>query len=128
MRKISTLNKFAAVLLVPAFLVASSCTPTQVNTANDVLNGISTAISFAKPLIEAAETQFPDKPKVVAALVATRASLSTLESAVAAISAGVEKDWSKLAAAATDLFFKALTLRAAIEEAIKASKAAKAAK
>jgi hypothetical protein len=119
MRKIS---KFAAVLLVPTFLMASSCTPTQVSAANTVLNGVSVAVPFAKSLIQVAESQYSGNAKVVAALAATRAALTTLEGAVAAVGAGIEKDWNKLAAAVSDLFLKALNLKTAIEQAIAANK------
>lgn len=124
MRKMSVVNRLAAVLLIPAFLLAASCTPQQVNTAKDVLAKVSFYTALAKSLVQVAETQFPDNQKVKTALEATKASLTTLESVVALVGAGIEKNEDKVIIAVADLAGKIFNLIRAIEEA-RAAKTAK---
>lgn len=125
MRKVSIINKFAAIFLIPAFLFAVSCTPQQVNTAKDVLSKVSFYSALAKSLVQVAETQFPDNPKVKTALEATKASINTLESVVALVGAGIEKNEDKIIIAVADLAGKIFNLIKAIEDARKIKEAAK---
>jgi vacuolar-type H+-ATPase catalytic subunit A/Vma1 len=120
MRKMSRLNKFVAIMLFPAVMLAFACTPQQVQSANNVLTKVSFYTALAKSIVQVAETQYADNQKVKTALEATKVSLSTLESVVALVGAGIEKDESKVIVAVVELSKNIFGLIAAIEEAKKA--------
>ena len=124
MRKMSRLNKFVAIMMLPMFLAACSCTPQQVNTANSVLTKVSFYTALAKSLVQVAEAQYADNKKVATALEATKVSLSSVESLVALVGAGIEKDEGKVIVAVVDLAKKIFDLIAAIDAARKAKAAA----
>jgi hypothetical protein len=122
MRKVMT--KLTALIMVTMLMISMSCTPTQVSNAKDVMGKITFYSTMARALITVAENNFADRPKVATALAATKASLATLESALAAVGAGIEKDESKLILAAATLVQNVFVLMNAIREAQSAPRAA----
>jgi hypothetical protein len=113
------MKKYVALLLAPmfAFVMVAGCTPTQVNTANIVYSKITFYSGLARSMISVAEANYKDNEKVASALEATRASLLTLETLVASIEAGTNKDESKLAVALGSLVGAVFNLIAAINAA-----------
>ena len=117
------MRKSLAIIPLLFIFTLNACTPTQVQTAKDVLGKISFYANMAKTLVAVAETYYADNVKVKAALEATKASLATVESLSAAVSAGIEKDEAKLIAATAVLISNVFVLMNAIKEAKKGAPA-----
>ena len=113
------MKRITALMMVPlmVFGMATACTPQKAETAKSVFSKITFYSSLARTLITVAETKYPDNQKVKTALVATRASLKTLESTLATLSAGVDKDESALSVALVRLISDVFDLMAAINQA-----------
>ena len=105
------------VLMCFAFMSSYGCSPQQVDTAKSVFSKVSFYSNLARSLITVAEMNYSDKPKVVTALVAAKASLRTLESLVATINAGLDYSESDLLTALTGLISDVFNLMTAIQDA-----------
>ena len=113
------MKKCVSFLMVPIFTfsMAMACTPQQTATAKQVYTKISFYSNLARSMIKVAELHYQDNAKVATALAATRASLVTLETLVAAIEAGTTKDESGLALALGELVGNVFVLIEAIRQA-----------
>lgn len=113
-----------AAFIMPVFLCGMivSCTPSQVNTAKNVMTQASFYVDMAEALIRVASTQFPDKPKVKAALEATAQSLVTAKKAMDVAKSGLDKDQAALKSAVMALIVEVFALAKAIKEAESAKK------
>lgn len=118
------MKKYIAFLMATVFSISmmAACTPKQTDTVKAVYPKVTFYSNLARSMIQVAETHYASNTKVSAALAATRASLVTLETIVATIEAGTEKDESKLAAALGKLVGDVFVLI----DAIKSAKAAAA--
>jgi len=119
------MKKLVSLLMVPVFVVgmSASCTPQKVETAKAVFAKVAFYVSLAQSLIKVAETNYQSNEKVATALAATRTSLQTVETLLASLEAGLEKDEGKLSTALVALVSDVFALMSAIKAAKEASKA-----
>ncbi len=103
------------------FMGTYGCTPKQVSTAKSVFSKVSFYSNLARALITVAETRYKDNKKVATALVATKASLRTLESLIATINAGLVYEESELLSKLTCLILDVFSLMDALQAATSVS-------
>ena len=111
--------KKVSLVALPIFMVGMlfSCTPGQVNTANNIMQQADFYVSMAEALVQVAALQYTDKPKVQAALRATVVSLGVVKKAMKVVSSGLDKDQDALKAAVVLLVIEVFALAKAIKDA-----------
>lgn len=115
----SRIKKSVLSSVVAVAMLFSACSAQQLETTKVVYSKVAFYVGLAKSIIQVAEARYSDNDKVSTALAATRNSLSTVESLLASIMAGVEKDESKMDAAMKSLIVDVFNLIEAIREAKK---------
>ena len=116
--------KGIAAVMLPLFACGYivSCTPTQLNTAKNVVAHAEFYVDLAEALVKVAAT-FVDKEDVKAALEATVQALATVKKLAAVAKSGLDKDEEALKAAVIELAIEVFVLAQAIKKAQSAKKA-----